>query len=348
VHTTVAGALNAVGGSEANFRQTFYFVPNEVETLVPLLFGNGAIQLGPKRGSASPVEALLMIAARLRLSAGSTLGNLGMLFECDPARVSEVVSKAGSMIVEGFGYRIEVANLSQFVNCFPHFQRQLLAKFLEKKRALLGLAANAAVTVPGFMLRTAMHIDGMRQRVERPSGPFEVQKQCYTKYKDYAHNLVWTMVTGGGFILAAHEELGKHHDMFGVHLSNLDQTLEEIGLEHGQAYAVLGDNAFDVDSLNHIFGIPKEHQLASRGMTMVDSRALSSVRIAVEWTFGHLGEAFPFVGRRDKNTLFLTSPAKMLRAAILLYNAVVCIRGSESTTYFRSRLPAVGDYLQRE
>ena len=73
---------------------------------------------------------------------------------------------------------------------------------------------------------------------------------------------------------------------------------------------------------------------------------MSTVREAVEWSFGKLCSNFAFIDFHKNQKLFLQPVAKYLIVSTLLCNAHTCLYGSEIGRYFNLEAPTVEQYFQ--
>ena len=65
------------------------------------------------------------------------------------------------------------------------------------------------------------------------------------------------------------------------------------------------------------------------------NRAMSEVRIAVEWIFGNITKYFSFVYSKRQMKLNLSAIGEMYIICALLENARTCLYGNIVSTYFK-------------
>lgn len=72
---------------------------------------------------------------------------------------------------------------------------------------------------------------------------------------------------------------------------------------------------------------------------------MSAVRTSVEWLFGDVVNSFKFNDLKKKLKLFLNSVGKMYVVSVILRNAMTCLYGNLTSTYFDLRPPTLEDYF---
>lgn len=73
---------------------------------------------------------------------------------------------------------------------------------------------------------------------------------------------------------------------------------------------------------------------------------LSSVRIAVEWSFGKLYQLFPFIFDKYRQKIGLQPVGAYVKVGIFLQNIIICCSGCQTSEYFGVKPPIIEDYLR--
>ena len=73
--------------------------------------------------------------------------------------------------------------------------------------------------------------------------------------------------------------------------------------------------------------------------------SMSSVRVSVEWLFGDIIEYFKFVDFKKNLKIGMSSIGKMYIVCALLQNALSCLYGNNTATFFDLEPPTRQDYF---
>ena len=73
--------------------------------------------------------------------------------------------------------------------------------------------------------------------------------------------------------------------------------------------------------------------------------AMSAVRSSVEWLFGVIINYFKFLDFKKSLKIGLSSIGKMYIVSALLQNALTCLYGNETATFFDLDPPALEEYF---
>ena len=74
--------------------------------------------------------------------------------------------------------------------------------------------------------------------------------------------------------------------------------------------------------------------------------SMSKVREVVEWVFGDIVTYFAFLDYKKNLKIGLSPIGKMYSVCALLRNALTCLYGSTTSTYFDVQPPRLHDYFQ--
>lgn len=91
-------------------------------------------------------------------------------------------------------------------------------------------------------------------------------------------------------------------------------------------------------------------QVLYQGAQLKDEQSfntsMSTVRTAVEWVFGDITSYFAFLNFRKNLKIGLSPIGKMYAVCALLWNAVTCLYGSSTGSYFDVQPPTLQEYFQ--
>jgi hypothetical protein len=73
---------------------------------------------------------------------------------------------------------------------------------------------------------------------------------------------------------------------------------------------------------------------------------MSSVRVGVEWVFGDVTNYFKFLDFKKNLKIGLSAVGKMYSVCALLRNALTCLYGSTTSSYFQVEPPTLQEYFQ--
>ena len=75
------------------------------------------------------------------------------------------------------------------------------------------------------------------------------------------------------------------------------------------------------------------------------SAAMNTVRISVEWLFGDITNYFKFVDFKRNLKICLSSVGKMYIVCAILHNALTCLCGNQTSSYFDLNPSSLQDYF---
>ena len=134
---------------------------------------------------------------------------------------------------------------------------------------------------------------------------------------------------------------GKRHDSFMLSESGLQEQLRNIRKPSGQPYVLYGDPAYGVT--NNIIAPFRGADLTAPQKHF--NKAMSKVRVSVEWGFGKIAQHFAFLDFKKNLKVLLQPVAKYYIVASLLINCHTCLYGSVTGKYFNLVLPSLETYL---
>jgi len=120
-------------------------------------------------------------------------------------------------------------------------------------------------------------------------------------------------------------------------LNNLPQT------ENGEPFCIYGDPAYPIRPW--LISPFRQGAMGLNQQQQDFNRAMSELRISVEWTFGKILKYWAFVDYKKDLKVFLQPVGKYYLVAGLLTNCHTCMYGSQSGIYFDMEAPALRDYI---
>lgn len=75
------------------------------------------------------------------------------------------------------------------------------------------------------------------------------------------------------------------------------------------------------------------------------NKAMSSVRVCVEWLFGEITRYFKFVDFKQQQKIRLSPIAKIYTVCALLQNSLACLYGNIVSEYFELDPPTLENYF---
>ena len=76
------------------------------------------------------------------------------------------------------------------------------------------------------------------------------------------------------------------------------------------------------------------------------NKSTSSVRVAVQWVFGDITSYFAFLNFKHNLKIRLSPVGKIYVVCALLRNALTCLHGSTTTSFFGIAPPTLQEYFQ--
>ena len=182
-------------------------------------------------------------------------------------------------------------------------------------------------------------IDGTVRPIARPK---YYQRQMYNGHKRVHSIKFQSVVLPNGLIanLAGPYE-GKRHDSTMLRESGLLASLRQVAFHNNQPLCLYGDPAYPL-------GIHLQAPFRNRELTpemMEFNKAMSTVRVAVEWMFGNITKYFSFVDFKRQMKVNLSAIGKMYCVAALLQNAHTCLYENIVSQTFQLQPPTINEYF---
>ena len=77
------------------------------------------------------------------------------------------------------------------------------------------------------------------------------------------------------------------------------------------------------------------------------NKAMSRLRISVEWLFGDIANYFKFVDYKKNLKIGMRAVGKQYIVSALFRNIITCLYGNITSKYFELDPPTLHDYLQQ-
>lgn len=128
-----------------------------------------------------------------------------------------------------------------------------------------------------------------------------------------------------------------------LRMSNLLAKLQQhANSTNGQPLCIYGDPAYPVRV--HLQSPFRGGQLTQPETAF--NASMSSVRTSVEWVFGDIISYFAFLDFKKNLKIGLSPVGKMYCVCALLRNALTCMYGNTTSTFFDVQPPSIYEYFQ--
>ena len=136
---------------------------------------------------------------------------------------------------------------------------------------------------------------------------------------------------------------GKSHDAGILRRSDLLNKLQRhCNSEDGEPFCIYGDPAYP--ERVYLQTPYKHNNLTDQEKAF--NKAMSKVRVSVEWIFGEIADYFAFIDFKKNQKIGLQQVGTMYITCALLRNAVNCLYGSTTSIYFSLDPPNLEHYFQ--
>ena len=136
---------------------------------------------------------------------------------------------------------------------------------------------------------------------------------------------------------------GKRHDAGMLRMSGLLEQLEEhCNTPFGEPLCIYGDPAYPLR--RHLQRPYQHHNLDEWQIEFNCSMSFS--RVSVEWIFEDIINYYKYMDFKKDLKIGLSSVGKMYSVCALLRNALTCLYGSTTSSYFGVVPPTLQEYFQ--
>ena len=183
-------------------------------------------------------------------------------------------------------------------------------------------------------------VDGTVRPTCRPG---EHQRVMYNGHKRLHAMKFQSVTAANGLIANLYGPVeGRRHDSFMLRESGLLAQLEERSYDPaGNVMCIYGDPAYPLRA--HLQAPFKGNNLTE--MQREYNKAMSGVRISVEWLFGDIASNFKFIDFKKTQKVGLSACGKMYAVCALLTNAHTCLYGNTTSQYFELDPPTLEEYF---
>lgn len=198
-----------------------------------------------------------------------------------------------------------------------------------------------AVHAKGAPLKNCFgFIDGTLREISRPKYH---QRLVYNGHKR-RHGLKFQSVVVPNGIIANLQGPyeGRKHDCSMLYETNLLNSLRQNAWSNGEPLCVYGDPAYP---LNPHLQMPFKGAQITPDMVAYN-KAMSEVRVTVEWLFGNITTFFKFIDFKKQMKIGLSPVGKLYVVCALLENARTCLYGNIVSSFFNLDPPTIHEYFQ--
>lgn len=135
---------------------------------------------------------------------------------------------------------------------------------------------------------------------------------------------------------------GRKHDSGMLADSGLLDNLEQFAFSPtGEPMCIYGDPAYP---LRVHLQCPFRNGILTPQM-IAYNRAMSSVRVSVEWVFGDIVNYFKFTDYKKNLKVLLSNIGKQYIVCAIFHNALTCLYGNKVSDYFELDPPSLHAYF---
>lgn len=185
-------------------------------------------------------------------------------------------------------------------------------------------------------------IDGTVRPISRPTN-YKEQEEVYNGWKRQ-HALKYQIITTPDGLIADcfGPMVGRRHDLALLKECRLLDRLSSLPKDlNNQSYYIYGDAAYHS---NEFMQAPFKGCNLSEDMERYN-RAMSEVRLTVEYGFQRVVTLWAFVDFKKNQKLKLSKIGKQYLVAIMLANLHCCMYGNQTCQYFDIQPPTAEEYL---
>ena len=183
-------------------------------------------------------------------------------------------------------------------------------------------------------------IDGTVLGIARPQTN---QRVCYNGHKRIHALKFQSIALPNGWIANLKGPFeGRRHDSTMLQQSGVQGELQRNAWYNGQPLCIYGDPAYPL-SLH----LQTPHRTPNLTQAQQDyNKAMSKVRVSVEWLFADVKNFFKFVTFKNHMTVGRSPVGKTVLVCGLLHNARTCLYGNMTSSYFGEEPSTLQQYFQ--
>lgn len=186
-------------------------------------------------------------------------------------------------------------------------------------------------------------IDGTVRQICRPDAN---QRVVYNGHKRVHALKFQSVAIPNGLIANLYGPVeGRRHDAGMLKDSNLVSILERVAVTPaGQTLCLYGDPAYPLRP--NLIGPYRAGQVVVLTPNMMAfNKAMSSVRISVEWIFGDVANYFKFIDYKKNLKIGMSAVGKQYIVCALFRNILTCLYGNSTSDFFEVQPPSLQGYL---
>ena len=201
-----------------------------------------------------------------------------------------------------------------------------------------------AITRKGAPLTNCFgFVDGTVRQISRPG---KDQRLVYNGHKR-AHALKFQAVALPNGIVANlfGPVEGRRHDAGMLKDSGVLDALQQFAYTPaGDVLCIYEDPAYPLrPQLMGPYKVGNVHVLTPQMIAF--NKAMSEVRVSVEWLFGDISNYFKFIDYKKNLKIHLSAVGKQYVVCALMRNILTCFYGNMTSEYFDTQPPMVNEYL---
>lgn len=183
-------------------------------------------------------------------------------------------------------------------------------------------------------------VDGTVRPVSRPG---HNQRVLYNGHKKIHAIKFQSVAVPNGLVANLYGPVeGKRHDSAMLAESGLyNQLPQHAVLPNGNSLCIYGDPAYP--HRPYLQGPFKGARITQDQRNW--NKAMSGVRVSVEWVFGDIANYFKFLDFKKNLKVNLSAVGKMYIVCTLLHNARCCLYGSMTSKFFELEPPTLEEYF---
>ncbi|SJX61474.1 uncharacterized protein SRS1_25023 [Sporisorium reilianum f. sp. reilianum] len=253
---------------------------------------------------------------------GRSLLGLESQFGWSYSRISRIRSEVVKLLLKKWSHLLNLCTCGEAL-----LSQHILQRYVKQIRSKCGVDL-----VWGF-------VDGTLRPVAHPTVG---QEAVYNGWKHF-HALKYQIIsTPNGLIFAQGPWDGSKNDWSVWKKSKVADWLQHLSFqENGKKLYLFGDKGYHLDT--HLIMPYKGFDLQAEQTRF--NVIMSKYHITVEWAIGSVVALFPCLNNRQQQKFLLTPVASDYLVAVLLQNALSCLKGNTTSQYFELDPPSLDVYF---
>lgn len=180
--------------------------------------------------------------------------------------------------------------------------------------------------------------------VNAPRNDPELQRAWYNGWKKL-HGLKYQTIdlpNGMNFNVYGPVSV-RHNDLYTLYKSDIDTKLSNLMHDFDNKYCVYGDSAYAIFLLQCIRS--RHGNVINNPRLILENKALSSARQVIEWDYGDVSKFWSMIAFNKVLKMRRMPVAHMYITAMILRNALNCMYGSITASYFDCLPPTFENWV---